>query len=288
MIRIGLDVGGTSLKLGVVDDQARIVHRAVRPSVHNCQGLAIEIAQMIQDTRKLFPGAPFGVSCPGDFDDDGMLSANQLCIEHEPLKQTVVGLLGEEIPWENDGVCAVLAELDSGSLKGCESALMITIGTGIGGGAVVNGKVCRGYHGTHAELGHMITHVHGERCSCGRTGCWECYAAASALSKMAGGMPVREIVDHVQQGLMLDIWNRWLTELAQGLIGLSSIFNPEKIAIGGGISNADDLLLNDLQKTLMADQGYANYHAFVKLVTAKYKNDAGILGAAALVNSDKN
>ena len=282
MDAIGLDIGGTTLKLGVVRDGEEIVHRDTRPSVHNAEGLAKAAADMLKDAWKIYPDAPAGISCPGAFNENGLLNANQLDIVEAPFRQYLLRELDRDVPIANDGLCALLAELHHGALRGCRTGIMITLGTGIGGGVIAGGKPYTGYAGTHAELGHMITHADGKRCSCGQTGCWEAYASASALSEMAGGMEPREIVSRVEKGEMADIWQRWLREVAQGLIGLCSIFFPEVIAIGGGLSNAGETVVGGIRDAFQSDPGFRMYYSHVRVVPTRFRNDAGILGAAAL------
>ena len=282
MYAIGLDIGGTTIKLGVVRDGEEIVYKDTRPSVHDAVGLAQAAASMLKNAWSQYPGAPAGISCPGAFNEAGLLNANQLDLVEVPFRQLLQKELGRDMPIANDGVCALLAELDRGALRGCRTGIMITLGTGIGGGVVTDGKPYTGYHGTHAELGHMITHADGKRCSCGQTGCWEAYASASALSQMAGGMEPREILRRVEQGEMADIWQRWLYEVAQGLIGLCSIFFPEVIAIGGGLSNAGETVVGGIRDTMEKDPGFRMYYSHVRVVSTRFRNDAGIIGAAAL------
>ena len=282
MYAIGLDIGGTTIKLGVVRDGEEIVFKDTRPSVHDAVGLAQAAADMLKNAWSQYPDAPAGISCPGAFNEAGLLNANQLDLVEVPFRQLLQKELGRDMPIANDGVCALLAELDRGALRGCRTGIMITLGTGIGGGVVADGKPYTGYHGTHAELGHMITHADGKRCSCGQTGCWEAYASASALSQMAEGMEPREILKRVEQGEMADIWQRWLYEVAQGLIGLCSIFFPEVIAIGGGLSNAGETVVGGIRNTLEKDTGFRMYYSHVRVVSTRFRNDAGILGAAAL------
>ena len=281
-VKIGIDVGGTTLKLGVVQNGLDIIYRDTRPSPHDAEKMAAELYDMIITAQKQFPDAPSAISTAGTIDENGCLDANQLGFEKAPVGPLLFEKLGYKIPIENDGVCALVAEHAVGSLKGCHSCLMITLGTGVGGGVIVNDKPYRGWRNVHAELGHMITHVDGKKCSCGQTGCWEAYASASALSEMAGGMAPRDVIDRVRNGEMQDIFAAWVHEVAQGLIGLCSIFYPERIAIGGGLSNAGELVVGAIRDAVLSEEAYKNYYAPLQVVQAHFQNDAGILGAAAL------
>ncbi len=282
MDAIGLDIGGTTLKLGIVRNGEEIIYRDTQPSVHHAEGLVRAAAGMLKKAWEFQPDAPAGISCPGAFNEKGLLNANQLDLFEVPLREMMQQELGMQVPISNDGTCAMLAELANGALRGCQTALMITLGTGIGGGVIADGKPYTGYAGTHAELGHMITHVGGRRCTCGQTGCWELYASATALSEMSGGLPPREILSRVEIGEMTEIWQAWLYEVAQGLIGLCSVFFPEVIAIGGGLSNAGKTVIGGIQAAMQADPGFCRYYNHVRVVPTRFRNDAGILGAAAL------
>ena len=282
MIRIGIDIGGTTIKLGAVENGSSIIYRDVRTTPHDPHDLSFLTASMLRKARTRYPGAAFALSMAGGFGEDGMFSANMLGVENVPLKQLMEAAVGESVRIENDGVCAMMAEYAAGALKGFDTAMMITLGTGVGGGVVWNGRPYKGRNGIQAELGHMITHVDGKPCSCGQTGCWERYASATALSELAGGLSPREVIDRVRQGDLADVWRAYTHEIAQGLISLCSIFAPEAIAIGGGLSNAGDIVINGIKGALIRDRGYNLYYTAVRIVPAAFRNAAGIIGAAAL------
>jgi len=282
MYAIGLDIGGTTLKLGIVRDGTEIIYRDVCPSVHDAFGLAQTACRMLRKAWSEAPDAPAGISCPGTFTSEGLLYANQLDLLSVPFRQLLREETGRDLPMENDGICALLAEKHNGALMGYRTGVLVTLGTGIGGGVLIDGKPYKSFGGNHAELGHMITHADGERCSCGQTGCWEQYASASALSRAAGGMAPQDVLCQVKQGRMADIWQGWLREVAQGLIGLCSIFYPQIIAVGGGLSNAGDLVVGGIRNTMEADPGFRAYYSGVRVVSTRFCNDAGIFGAASL------
>lgn len=282
MLAIGIDMGGTTTKLGVVRDGIDIIHRDTRPTPHDAPMLAKTIGDMLKDTWKLYPDTPAAISAAGGFNEKGNFNANQLGFMDVPIRQLLRANIGFDVHIENDGTCALIAEHAQGALKGMTTAAMITLGTGIGGGVIVGGKPVRGRNAAQPELGHMITHTDGKLCSCGQVGCWEAYASATALSEMAGGMKPRDVIDAVRRGEMQDIWQEYLHEIAQGLIGICSIFYPEAIAIGGGLSNAGDLVLNGIRDTFFQSPGVMNYYSEVRIVPAHFLNDAGILGAASI------
>ncbi len=287
MIKIGIDVGGTTLKLGAVANDKEIIYRDTRPSVHEPEAMANLLYEMIVAARVKFPGAPAALSFAGLIDEEGYVDANQLNFWHAPLGPILFEKLGERVVIENDGISALLAEYRLGALKGCDSGIMLTFGTGIGGGVILDGKPLRGFRAgkqrANAELGHIITHVDGESCSCGQTGCWESYASCTALSQMAGGLTPREILDKVRAGEMTDLWDRYIHEVCQGILALCSVFFPQVVAIGGGLSNAGDIFIGRVQKELESVPNFRVHHPDTQIVSAYFLNDAGILGAAALI-----
>lgn len=279
---IGIDIGGTTVKLGVVEQGKDIVYREEAATVHNPDGMTDCVWQMVERARQKYPADKVAVSIAGSIDSMGRVTANQLGFMDAPIKTLLEEKINERVLIENDGICAIEAEHKMGVLKGYDSALMLTLGTGIGGGAIVFGRPCRGRKGAHAELGHMITHVGGKYCSCGQRGCWECYASASALSQMAGGFSPKKVLDLVKQEQLQEVWKEYLYELTQGMIGLFSIFYPDAVAIGGGLSNAGSFFIEEINKALQQEASYRAYHSNVRVLTAHFNNDAGIIGAAAL------
>ncbi len=282
MYAIGVDIGGTTVKLGCVKGGLDIVYRDRRQSPRDPQEMARAIHGMVQVAHKRFPGAPVGISCAGSMDDRGFVTANQLGWVNAPLGLLLYQLFEKALPMENDAVCALAAEHIHGALKGHDTAILITLGTGIGGGIIIGGKPVRGHHGLHGEVGHMITHAGGKPCSCGQLGCWEMYAAASSLRKMAGGMSVREVMSNVRAGRLQDIWQAYIQEVVVGLSSLMMIFAPSIIAIGGGLSNAGDIVINTIRQEVERTSAFQTFNPFTMVVSARFQNDAGILGAAAL------
>lgn len=282
MYAIGVDIGGTTVKLGVVKSGLEIVYRDRRQSPRDPQEMTRVIHAMVQVALKRFPNVPVGVSCAGSMDDRGFVTANQLGWVNAPLGLLLFDLFGRPMPMENDAVCALAAEHIHGALKGHDTAILITLGTGIGGGLIIGGQPARGHHGLHGEIGHMITHAGGLQCSCGQQGCWEMYAAASSLRKMAGGMSVREVVNNIRAGRLQDIWRSYVQEVVIGLSSLMMIFAPSIIAIGGGLSNAGDIVIDTLRHEVEKTSAFQTFNPFTMVVSARFQNDAGILGAAAL------
>jgi len=207
---------------------------------------------------------------------------------------------------ENDANCAALGEVWAGAAKGAESALMVTVGTGIGGGIVIHGKVYSGINGIAGEVGHMTLFPGGEQCACGRRGCWEVYASATALKRQT-----REAMQANPDSLM---WNhapdldkvsgktafkaqrdgdaaaaqvveRYLYYLSEGLINCVNIFQPEVVCIGGGVSNEGDALLVPLREMVLRDCLSGENIRMPRIEAAQLSGEAGLIGAAMLGRS---
>jgi glucokinase len=284
MYAIGIDIGGTTVKLGVVRDGLEIIYRDRRRSPRDPQEMAAAIHSMVRVAKKRFPDSRIGISCAGSLDSSGHVTANQLGWVAAPLGPLLYELFQQPIPMENDAMCALAAEHFHGALKGYETGLLITLGTGIGGGIIIGGMPVRGHNGLHGEIGHMITHAGGRQCSCGQQGCWEMYAAASALRKMAGGLSVRETISLIRAGELQEVWQEYVHEVCVGMCSLMMIFAPDVIAIGGGLSNAGDIVVDNIRQCVQNTSAYQVFNPFTQIVTARFQNDAGILGAAALAS----
>ncbi|MHC1786991.1 MAG: ROK family protein [Christensenellales bacterium] len=285
MYAIGIDIGGTTVKLGCVKDGFEIVYRDKRRSPRDPKQMAEAIYSMASVAQKRFPGARIGISCAGSLDGQGFVTASQLGWVAAPLGGLLYDLFQEALPMENDAMCALAAEHLYGALQGHDTGLLITLGTGIGGGLIIGGQPARGHMALHGEIGHMITHGDGRQCSCGQQGCWETYAAASVLRGMAGGMSVREVIAQVNAGEMQDVWQSYIHEVVIGLCSLMMIFAPSVIAIGGGLSNAGSLVIDTLRDQIHKTSAYNTFNPFTQIVSAHFQNDAGILGAATLALS---
>jgi glucokinase len=282
MYAIGVDIGGTTIKLGCVQDGLNIIYRDRRQSPRDPAQMAQAIHSMVSVAERKFPGAPVGISCAGSMDNQGYVTASQLGWQAAPLGPLLYEQFNRALPMENDAMCALAAEHIHGALKGCDTGLLITLGTGIGGGIIVGGVPARGHMGLHGEVGHMITHADGRPCSCGQNGCWEMYAAASKLREMAGGISVREAISRIRAGDLLDIWEAYVHEVVIGLSSLMMIFAPQIIAIGGGLSNAGDIVIGTFRQQVEQTSAFRTFNPFTQIVSAHFQNDAGILGAAAL------
>ncbi len=318
MIRLGVDLGGTGIKVGLVEN-GRILKKGSCPTraedgaeavIDRIAALCREVAG--EEIEKL-PSA--GIGTPGVLSADGgevILAAN-LNFVHTPLAAELSRRLGFPVRAENDANSAELAESRYGAAAGCRNVLMLTLGTGVGGGVIVGGEILSGAHCSAGELGHMTLAMDGERCTCGRRGCLEAYASAtalvrdtrrameahpgSALWRAAGGgeeLPREELLRRVNgrtaflaaregDAAASAVVSAYIHALAEGIANLVNLFRPEKVLLGGGISHEGDPLLLPLEEEVRAlTFGGSIGIPIPPIRRAALGNDAGIIGAALL------
>lgn len=285
MRAIGIDVGGTAIKFALVSDGEVLLRAQCPTPTGDPPALAKAAAALIRENAPDWEMLPIGFACAGDVDPKtGLVSADNLGWQNVPLGSLLREALGRDVLLEQDTHAAMMAEWANGSLKGEKNALYLTIGTGVGGGAILDGRPYREIRRPGSEFGHMITHAGGELCPCGERGCYERYASSAALVRRAKGYKnAKEIVDAVQRNdpAILPIWESYIEEVCVGLVSLMAIFYPEAISIGGGISASGDFLLNAILKGLSHHEGYRKYYSHIRIRLADFGNDAGVLGAAA-------
>lgn len=312
MVRIGIDLGGTNIVAGVVNDEGVILAKA------DCKtNLPRPAADIVADMARLAKEATekagmtmddvvsVGVGCPGTcnvFTGIVEYSCN-LDFKEVPLRDMLSEAVGKPVYVENDANAAALGEAVAGAAKGAQNALCITLGTGVGGGIIIDGKIYDGFNCAAAELGHIVIVVDGEPCGCGRHGCWEAYASATALirqtkraieqhpdsglAKLAaenGKVSGRTAFDAMRAGDEVGkaVVDQYIKYLASGLTNMVNIFQPEVLCIGGGISHEGDTLIKPVMEHIERDR-YSKYSKQqTRVCTATLGNDAGVIGAAYL------
>lgn len=310
--RIGIDLGGTNIVAGVVDETYRIVASAKcktnlpRPAEEIVEDMARMAEEAARTAGLTMADIDFvGVGCPGTCNrETGIVEfSNNLRFDHLPLKSMLADRLRKPIDIENDANAAALGEAVAGAAKGVSSAVCITLGTGVGSGIILDGKVFSGSNYAGAELGHMVIVVDGESCTCGRNGCWEAYASATALinqtrramanhpeslmwkiSEEGGKVNGRTAFDAMRAGdpVGQQVVDTYIRYIACGLVNVVNIFQPEVLCIGGGICNEGDTLLKPLEQQI-AEARFSKYsEQQTRLCVAALGNDAGVIGAAAL------
>lgn len=306
---MGFDIGGTNIAAGLVDEQARIIRRAVMPYPigKGHEAAALLVAQMA-DKLTADEGVGMdkisgvGVAVPGSLDSrcKVVINAYNLQLRNAPFYDCLAGYFpNTPLYLMNDANAAAAAELYAGALKGCKTAALVTLGTGVGGGLILNGKVFNGGNGSGVELGHMILQYGGELCTCGIRGCVEAYCTATWLIKEgrravverfnsriateAGGdmdnVTAKLVMDCAKAGdtIALDIFGRFVERLAGALLSIIHLLDPEVIAVGGGVGLAGDFLFSALRERI-GEKCF--FKSFARIVPAAMGNDAGIIGAA--------
>ena len=263
MRRAGVDIGGTKC-LGVLVDPAGVVlEEARRPTPEGHEAL-LDVVLDLADA--LGPIDSLGVGAAGLVERDGVWRAapNVRGVSDFPLRALLSQRLGLDVAVDNDATCATLAEWQVGAAEGAADVVLVTLGTGIGGGFVSGGTLVRGAHGFAGEPGHMVVDPNGPPCVCGRRGCWERYASGSGLARLAReaatGGRLRRVValagdeeavrgEHVQAAARegdrgaMDVIDEWAWWVALGLVNLTNLLDPDVIVMGGGLAAAVDLVL---------------------------------------------
>lgn len=313
MLRIGIDLGGTNIVAAVVNDEYEMVGKAKTPTAtpRSADEIFDDIAKVCKEAmaqagitiKDIFS---VGIGTPGTVNKEGVIEfANNLGFVNVPAKEMLIERLGiENVYVDNDANCAALGEAQAGSGHGAKDFIAVTLGTGVGSGVIINGKIVAGVNNAGGECGHSVIVVDGEPCTCGRKGCWEAYASATALinqTKAAmekypdsvmhelvkangGKVDGRTAFDAMRRGDIagIKVVDAYVKYVACGLINLVNIFQPETICIGGGICNEGETLLRPLRRYIDSER-YSVYSKIQsKIVKAELGNDAGIIGAALL------
>ena len=315
MYRLGIDLGGTNIVAGVVDENFNIVATAKRKT--NCPRPAEEIVNDMAEISleaiakagiKVEDIESAGVGSPGSINptDGVVVYSNNLGFFNLPLSELLKEKTGIDFYLDNDANAAAYGELIAGAGKGVNNFVMITLGTGVGGGAIIDGKMLTGSNYAGGELGHTVIDINGQMCSCGRQGCFEAYASATALIRQTKQAMVKypssvmwDIVkgniDAVNGLTAFDamrkgdeagkaVVDKYVYYLSVGIANMINIFQPEILCIGGGVSKEGDNIVVPLQK-IVDGENYARLmekKAVIK--AAELGNDAGIIGAAYLGN----
>lgn len=309
-VYIGVDVGGMSIKVGAVKDNGEIIFKdSIVTDSSNVDLFLADIDKIVSKTvdslkdKYEIKGIGFGI--PGLVDNEEGTILKMANIKGKELKlRDKLSHLDLPIYLSNDANVATLAEQKFGSAKGYSDVIMLTLGTGVGGGMIINNKLYEGYQGKGAELGHIMLILNGRSCGCGRKGCLETYASASGLLKST-----KEYMEKYKDSLMWEycdndinkvngltsfecakkgdkaanlLIDEYVMYLGEGMLDFCNIFRPQVIVIGGGISNQGDYLKDKLQNYLKEhNYGYEGAPE-TKVMIASFKNDAGIIGAASL------
>lgn len=312
MYYIGIDIGGMSIKGGLTDETGKILvkdsitTKPDNPYPETVKDIAELCDKLMQkagiDASKL---SGVGMGIPGTINSKkGVITySNNIKFENVPIVKEFRKHLDVPTYIGNDANCAALGEVVFGQSKGYKDAILITLGTGVGSGIIIDGNIFEGKDGAGAEAGHMGIQINGERCTCGKKGCWEAYASAAALvrqtkramqkhpqslmhqiaaenGKVSGRTAFKAARENDRAGV--SVVNKYVKYVSEGLISLVNIFRPEILLIGGGVSNEGEYFIKKLQRQVSMYSYGGKRNPYVKVVKASLLNDAGLLGAVAL------
>ena len=305
---IGVDLGGTNIAAGVVDDNGRILVQGSVPTLNERDFTEIikDMAELCKNvTKKAGLGLKdikaIGIGSPGSVDNENgvVVYANNIKMDNAPVAAELKKYIDIPVNIENDANAAAYGEyiINGGGVR---DFVFITLGTGVGGGVIIDKKIYRGFNGAAGELGHTTLVHNGEQCTCGNKGCWEAYASVTALIRQT-----KEAMDKNPNSLMhkvaaeegkvsgktafvaakngdkpaQEVVDEYIGYVADGIMGVINIFQPEKLVIGGGISREGDRLLKPIIEHVNK-YGYNKYMTKTQISIATLFNEAGIIGAA--------
>ena len=313
MYYIGIDVGGMSIKGGLTDGDGKLLYTdtVVTAGAYTEEHTISEDIHKL--TVKLIEGAGIdekdlkgiGIGQAGSIDSErGIIRYwNNIPMENVHVREEMAKYHKAPVFIDNDANVAALGEYRFGSGKGYDNLIFVTLGTGVGSGIIIDGKIFRGVEGAGAEAGHMVIMAGGERCNCGRRGCWEAYASASALIRQTkaaiAAHPESAMVRIAEEAGEVNgitafkaakagdevakaVVDKYIDYVGEGLVSLANIFRPRAFLIGGGISKEGEYLTAPLQHKLDTENFGSKFNPEVVVKPAILRNDAGILGAVAL------
>ena len=308
MYRVGVDLGGTNIAVGLVNDRYEIIAynsvptNAKRPAEQIVADIGGAIKSVLEKSG--VNGADcsmIGIGAPGicDVECGVVVRSYSLAWDNVPLVAMMKELFDIPVRIDNDANCAALAEVKTGVAKGCKNVVLVTLGTGIGTGIVINGSIYSGLRGSGTEMGHILIDYDGELCFCGRKGCWDAYASVTALivqAKRAAASRPESILNSVSQITGKSVFdaadkndvtakaviNQYCQYLALGVSNIINALAPEMILIGGGISCQGDRILDPVREYVRENCFDKREEAMPLIQVASMGNDAGIIGAAAL------
>lgn len=317
MVRVGVDIGGTNIKIGIVNEvDGSLLYKREIAFVHNGYEFLFSLIQ--KEIREMLKAGGFstgevgsiGLAVPGSIEEEKGIIIDAYNLDfHDVYAITEMEKTFPETPifLANDANAAALGELYCGVFKGCRTAVLLTIGTGFGGGIICEGKMFNGGQNHGVELGHMMLKYGGIRCSCGNYGCVESYCTASWLIEQgkklmkekkdslvckrgdwkAKNIDAKLVIDAARDGdpYALKIFETFTDNLSAAITSINALLDPEIIAIGGGVSGAGDILFEPLREKV---EEKSFFNVDYKIVPAYLGNDAGIVGAAMLYRNREN
>ncbi len=299
-MKIGVDIGGSHIGVGLINDLGKIIEKIEKDVsiglnredyekilVDNLIELITELLEKSKtDISKI---KLIGIAVPGTVSNTHIVKAENIHIRDFDIVSEINKYFNVPINLRNDAKCAALAEKEYGSLKKSEDAVFLTLGTGIGGAVFLGGNLLKPKEYEGFEIGHMVIEKNGMKCNCGRYGCFEKYASMKTLKDTIqkeyekndlSGQEIKVLIDEeVETEKMQKILNEYIKNLSLGIANLINIFEPDTISIGGSFVYYKEILVPKLEEALKEKNATFNGRKDIKIVLAKLKNDAGIIGA---------
>ena len=312
---VGIDLGGTNIKAGVVDSEGKMINKesiktnAERPMEEIIHDMGTLVLTVIEKAgMKVSDIKAIGIGSPGTPDNIAgvLVYANNLPFNMAPMRKLIREVVDLPVYIDNDANCAGMAEAVAGAAKGCKDSVTITLGTGIGAGVIVNGRIYSGFNQAGSEFGHTVLVSGGLQCSCGRKGCFEKYGAATALTRMTEEASIahpesclKDVIAEeghpnakaafiaMRRGdkVAEQVIDEYTDYLADGLANAINTFMPEVLVIGGGVCNEGDPLLIPLREKTLSRPYFGPGVKKTRIELAQMGNDAGIVGAAMMAKS---
>lgn len=310
---VGIDLGGTNIVAGVVDENYNILSKASTKTAcpRPAEEIGADMAKMALEAISRAGLAPdqiewIGIGTPGIANcETGIIEySNNLRFKNVPMAEYIRRHIDKPVYIENDANAAAYGEFVAGAAKNARNAVCITLGTGVGGGIIINGKIYSGSNHAGAEIGHTVIEFDGPQCTCGRRGCFEVFSSATGLIRMtaevmeenpdsimweireahAGKISARTSFDAMRKGdkAAKELVDRYIRYLSAGIINVINIFQPDILCIGGGVCNEGDALLLPVRELAAKEVYTKDSKKNTEIVIAKLGNDAGIIGAAFL------
>ncbi len=314
MYYIGIDLGGTNIAAGIVNEKGELLvkssiptgaHRGPDAVVEDMAGLC---KKLIDDKGLTIDDIEYvGIATPGTADHDRgiVVYSNNIKFLNYPIADKLMSFLPvKKVLIENDANAAAKGEAECGAAKGHKDSVMITLGTGVGGGIIIDNKVYAGFNYAGAELGHIVIEAGGRECTCGRKGCWEAYSSATGLINMTKeklaqtkdtvmwemiGNDIEKVsgrtaFDAMRKGDKAgkEVVDKYIFYLAAGITNIINIFQPEVLVIGGGVCNEKNYLTDPINEIVAVEQYSRHSEKKTEIKIAELGNDAGIIGAAML------
>lgn len=279
-MRIGIDVGGTKCLGVALDNTGQVVQEIRRPTPHASQ----LVEQLWEIYEALGANGALGIGVPGLVSPEGIIRAspNMQGAYNIEVGPQLRDRIGQNVSVENDATMAAFGEWRNGAARGAQDALIVTLGTGIGGGVVMGGQLQRGAHGFAGEIGHMMVERDGMECPCGRRGCWERYASGSALTWLSGGVSGEELFARVNNGdaSAIQVVDTFIDWIVAGLASLTNVCDPQVIVLGGGVITSLDHHFDRVRERFGEALYSSKWRPHPRVEPAQLGEYAGAIGSA--------